>query len=145
MFETITFYENKMVGVESIQLENGKYLIDLDLEVVKYRVDSKGNKIYSDTKDVPNSDIATETKKTPLSLPLADYIDIGIFTKREVNGEMKETELYLKKHKITTIHTKINIIVDQKPTVVGVDPYAKLIEINSIDNRMEVEDKMNFK
>ena len=72
-------------------------------------------------------------------MPLADYIDIGIFIETKANGKMKKEELYLKKHKVTTTHNKISIIVDQKPIEVGVDPYAKLIEIYSMDNRMEVD------
>ena len=47
----------------------------------------------------------------------------------------KEVELYLQKHKITQIHNKITIIVDKKPTEVGVDPYNKLIDTKSDDNR----------
>jgi ABC-2 type transport system permease protein len=70
-----------------------------------------------------------------LSVHLEDYIDIGIFAEEEVDGEKKEIELYLKKHKITSIHNKITIIVDQKPIEVGVDPYNKLIDTKSDDNR----------
>jgi ABC-2 type transport system permease protein len=137
MFETITLYENKMVAVKSTKLENGKYQVDLEFMVSKYRVDQKGNKIYS---DVSNGNIEAGVGKTELSLPLADYIDIGIFSKTEVSGKKKEKEVYLRKHKITSIHNKIIIIVDQKPTEVGVDPYVKLIDVDSVDNRMSVED-----
>ena len=46
--------------------------------------------------------------------------------------------LYLKKHKITAIDNKLSIIVDKKPTEVGVDPYNKLIDRNSGDNRQKL-------
>lgn len=141
MFETITFYENKMVAVKSTKLENGKYQVDIDFKVSKYRVDEKGHKIYSDIKDVSNAKIEEGTEKIELSLPLADYIDIGVFTETEANGKMKKEALYLKKHKVTATHNKMSLIVDQKPTEVGVDPYAKLIDVDSMDNRMEVEDE----
>lgn len=136
MFETVTLYENKVETVKFTPLENGKYKVDIEFKVSKYRVDPKGNKIYSDTKAISDAKIATDTESTELSLPLADYIDIGIFSEIEVNGEMQEQELYLKKHKVTSMHNKISIIVDQKPTVAGIDPYAKLIEVTTIDNRM---------
>ena len=74
-------------------------------------------------------------KKPILSVSLADYIDIGIFGETEVDEKKKEKELYLKKHKITQIHNKISIIVDEKPVEVGVDPYNKLIDTQSDDNR----------
>jgi ABC-2 type transport system permease protein len=73
-----------------------------------------------------------------VSLQLKDFIDIGVFTEEEVDGKMKEKQLYLKKHKITTINNKVSIILDQKPTEVGVDPYNKLIDRNSGDNRKKM-------
>ena len=45
-----------------------------------------------------------------------------------------------KKHKITSIHNKISIIVDKKPSEVGVDPYNKLIDTKSDDNRKKIEE-----
>ena len=77
-------------------------------------------------------------KKPILSVPLEDYIDIGIFTEEEVNGKKKEVALYLQKHKITTIQNKLTIIVGNKPTEVGVDPYNKLIDTQSEDNRKKL-------
>ena len=59
---------------------------------------------------------SVKQKKPILSVPLADYIDIGIFSEEEVDGKKNEVILYLKKHKITTINNKITIIVDKKPT-----------------------------
>ena len=49
--------------------------------------------------------------------------------------QKKEKQLYFKKHKITQIHNKITLIVDEKPTEVGIDPYNKLIDTKSDDNR----------
>jgi sugar phosphate permease len=49
--------------------------------------------------------------------------------------------LYLEKHKITSIHNKISIIVDKKPSEVGVDPYNKLIDTNSDDNRKKLAEE----
>ena len=75
-------------------------------------------------------------KKPEYSVFLADYIDIGIFGK---DSDENETELYVKKHKISKIHNKISIIVDQEPFEVGIDPYNKLIDTNSEDNRKKIE------
>ena len=44
----------------------------------------------------------------------------------------------LKKHKINSIHNKISIVVDKEPIEVGVDPYNKLIDTNSEDNRKKI-------
>ena len=75
-------------------------------------------------------------KKPEYSVFLADYIDIGIFGE---DDDENETELYVKKHKISKIHNKISIIVDQEPIEVGIDPYNKLIDTNSEDNRKKIE------
>jgi ABC-2 type transport system permease protein len=73
-----------------------------------------------------------------LSVPLCDYIDIGIFMEEEVEGKKKEKQLYFQKHKITKIHNKISLIVAEKPLEVGIDPYNKLIDTKSDDNRRKL-------
>ena len=75
-------------------------------------------------------------KKPDYSVFLEDYIDIGIFGE---DDDENETELYLKKHKISSIHNKVSIIVDKEPKEVGIDPYNKLIDTNSEDNRKKIE------
>ncbi|WP_218599480.1 M1 family aminopeptidase [Polaribacter sp. NJDZ03] len=138
MFETITLYKNRIVDVKSTQLANGKYQVDIEFEVSKYRNDEKGKKFYGE-KVGDTLRYQTEKMSKPiLSLPLQDYIDIGVFAKEEVDGKTKEKELYLKKHKITQINNKITIIVNEKPVEVGVDPYNKLIDTQSDDNRRKL-------
>lgn len=136
MFETITLYENRIIDVSSKELDNGKYQVDIEFEVSKYRNDDKGKKYYNE-KEGDTLSYKTEKMRKPIySSQLADYIDIGVFTENEDSeGDMKEKELYLKKHKITAINNKVTIIVDEKPVEAGVDPYNKLIDVNSNDNR----------
>ena len=138
MFETITVYDNRIKNVTSTEQENGKYKVDIEFEVSKYRNNEKGKQIFSETGRDSISYLPEGKKKPILSLPLKDYIDIGIFTENEVDGKMKEKQLYLKKHKITRIDNKISIIVDEKPTEVGVDPYNILIDRISGDNRQKL-------
>lgn len=138
MFETITIYNNRIKDVTSTELDNGTYKVDIEFEVSKYRNDEKGKKLFTEVGRDSISYLPEGKKKPILSLQLQDYIEIGIFTKNEVDGKMKEKLLYLKKHKITAIANKISIIVDEKPTEVGVDPYNKLIDRNSGDNRQKL-------
>ncbi len=138
MFETITLYKNRIVDVTSTELENGKYQVDIEFNVSKYRNDEKGKKYYGE-KVGDSISYKTEKMKKPLySVPLADYIDVGIFAEEDIDGKKKEVILYLKKHKITTINNKIQLIVNQKPTEVGIDPFNKLIDTNSSNNRREL-------
>ena len=138
MFETITLYQNRITDVTSTELENGKYQVDIEFEVSKYRNDEKGKKFYAEKAGDTLSYTPADKKKPILSVKLQDYIDIGIFTEEEVDGKKKEVALYLQKHKITQINNKITIIVDKKPTEVGVDPYNKLIDTQSNDNRQKL-------
>lgn len=138
MFETITLYQNKIIDVKSTKLENGKYKVDIDFQVAKYRNDEKGKKYYGEKVGDTLTYTPKDKKKPILSVKLEDYIDIGIFGEEEVDGVNKEVELYLQKHKITNINNKITIIVDKKPVEVGVDPYNKLIDTQSADNRQKL-------
>jgi len=138
MFETITLYKNRIEKAKFTELDNGKFLVDFEFNVSKYRNNEKGKKYYSDNK-IDSIQYKTEKMKKPLySVPLADYIDVAIFGEEEVDGKKKETILYFKKHKITEINNHLIITVDKKPKEVGVDPYNKLIDTNSSDNRREL-------
>ena len=131
MFETITLYENKIVSAESKELDDGKYQIDFEFMISKYRNDEKGKTFYGD-RDKDSIFYKSEDMRRPkYSVYLEDYIDIGVF-----NDD--DEELYMKKHKITSINNNLSIILDEKPYEVGVDPYNKLIDVNSDDNRKKI-------
>jgi ABC-2 type transport system permease protein len=137
MFETITLYNNNIVSTSYKQLDNGKYEVEIEFNVGKYRNDDLGKTYYNQTEGDTLS-YKTESMRKPIySSPLADYIDIGIFGEKLEDSEERE-ELYLKKHKVTTINNKLTIIVDKEPKEVGVDPYNKLIDTNSEDNRKQL-------
>ncbi|WP_179346550.1 ABC transporter permease/M1 family aminopeptidase [Winogradskyella ursingii] len=138
MFETITLYDNRITEVTTTELDNGKYRVDIEFQVSKYRNDEKGKQLYSDEGNEAITYEPEGKKKPILSLPLQDYIEIGVYAEQEVDGEMKEKQLYLKKHKITSINNKVSVTVDEKPIEVGVDPYNKLIDRNSGDNRQKL-------
>lgn len=134
MFETITFYDNKTIDFKTTQLNNGTYKVEVEFLISKYRSDKKGIKIFCDKKTIEPLTYKDKEGVEIKSLPLADYIEVGIFITQEVEGKNKEVELYLQKHKVSGIYNTISIIVDKKPTRVSIDPYSKLIDINSKDN-----------
>ncbi len=138
MFETITLYKNRIKDTKVTELDNGKYQVDIEFEVAKYRNDEKGKRFYGDKVGDTISYKNDKMKKPILSSKLEDYIDVGVFTEEEIDGKNEEVELYFKKHKITNINNKVTIIVDKKPTEVGIDPYNKLIDTQSEDNRQKI-------
>ena len=92
-FETVTLYDNQMIDYETKELENGQYEVKMDFIVSKYRTIGKGEKVYEED----GQTLTYERKgKTYNSLPMSDYIEIGIFG---ADGK----ELYLQKHKISMI------------------------------------------
>ncbi|ARN79144.1 hypothetical protein BST97_14765 [Nonlabens spongiae] len=136
MFETITLYDNSVENATYQKIDDGKYSVSLEAIVRKYRTDSKGKKRYAG--EAGDSLLLVQKKDTLVSLPLADYIEVGVFGKEdEETGENKV--LSLRKFKISDIENNFRIIVDEEPVEAGVDPYNKLIDRKSNDNRKNVK------
>jgi ABC-2 type transport system permease protein len=114
MFETITVYENYIKDLSYTQRKDGKYDVKLTLGSVKFKVDSLGKQ-----------------KK----VPVADYVDVGIFAEKIENGKTKDKELLLKKVKMDKDVKTFEFVVDEKPIKAGIDPYVKLID-RKPDNNM---------
>jgi len=56
-----------------------------------------------------------------------------------VDEEGEETVLYMEKRKFSEILNEFTITVNELPVSVGIDPYNKLIDTNSDDNRRQPE------
>lgn len=95
---------------------DGKYLVTITVHARKLRFDSLG----------------TETE-----VPLGGWVDIGVFGPREPGNKLGRP-LYLRKHRITQPVTTIEVVVDELPVRVGIDPYNKLIDREPKDNVREV-------
>ncbi|MEO1254172.1 MAG: M1 family aminopeptidase, partial [Bacteroidota bacterium] len=136
MMETITLYNNKVTDASYKMRGDGKYEVTLKALVTKYRADEKGKRVFTDG-DGDSLVYQVEGRRKPtISLPLADWVEVGVFTEKEVDGQMKEVPLYLEKRQFKKIKNEITLIVDEKPTSVGIDPYNKLIDVVSNDNRL---------
>lgn len=135
-FETITLYDNKVVETASEQLEDGSYLLHLQIQAGKFRSDGYGNRLYSDNQRDSLS-ITTSNGKIQYSLPLQDYIEIGVFGEEKLDGE--RLPIYLQKHRINSMDTTFSIPLKQKPIEAGIDPYHKLIDLQPEDNRRRVD------
>jgi len=119
MFESITLYENKTSKCSYTKNKEGKYVVKISVESKKMKADSVGK-----LKDVA----------------IADYIDIGIFGKKE-EGAKAEKELFLKKYKIDKNKMEFEIIVDEEPMSCGIDPYNKLVDRTPDNNRRNFKGK----
>jgi hypothetical protein len=115
-FNRIVLYDNQAVTATSQKTPDGKYKVTLDVKARKMQADGNG-------------------AETPM--PLADYIEIGVFSGKKD----EEKPLYLKKEKFIEDHKTFEIVVDQQPTLAGIDPYNKLIDRNADDNMIDVTNK----
>jgi len=123
MFETITLYENKTTKCSYAKTPEGKYLVKFTVESKKMKADSIGKM---------------------KAVPVADWIDIGIFGSKDgPDGKKTETELYLQKRKIDKDKMDFEITVDQEPVKVGIDPYNKLIDRTPDNNTRSMKDGGN--
>jgi ABC-2 type transport system permease protein len=112
-FNRIVLYDNKVISATSKKTADGKYLVTLDVEARKAQADANG-------------------VETPL--PMADFIDIGVFSGKKD----EEKPLYMKKEKFSGAHRTFTIVVDERPTRAGIDPYNKLIDRISDDNLIDI-------
>ncbi len=107
--ETITLYDNRMEGVEVEELEDGRYLVALDLLSRKMRADGHG--------------IETEIDHN-------DWIEIGVYGDDGGSG----TPIYLERHRLASGENRIEVVVEEKPVRAGIDPRHLLIDRVPDDN-----------
>lgn len=107
MFETITIYENYVKELSYQPTADGAFQVTMMVGSAKFRSDSVG-------------------KQT--RVPVADYIDVGVFSEQQVQGKTKEKELVLQRIKMDQPEKTFRFIVKEKPVSAGIDPYHKLID-----------------
>jgi len=117
LFEKISFYDNRVEAATAKKRADGKYEVVLDLHAAKLHADGKG-------------------KETPGKLD--DWVEVGVFARGPSGKEEDEKLLYLKRHRITSGQPKLTVVVDAEPYEAGFDPYNKLIDRVSSDNRKRI-------
>jgi len=115
-FNRIVLYDNKALSATYRRTPAGKYEVTIDVQARKHQVDADGNETL---------------------MPLADSIEIGVFS----GNKDEEKPLYLEKKKMTQEHATYTVLVDEKPTRAGIDPYNKLIDRIADDNEIEVTER----
>lgn len=127
LFETITLYDNRIKEARVAPLQDGRYQVEIEFIVSKYRSNGSGERSFI-TGNAPLSLEEGSTEAPVRSIPLQDYVELGIF------GQAEE-EVYFQKHKITQVDNKLVVITNSRPVAVAIDPYCKLIDANTEDNR----------
>jgi aminopeptidase N len=111
MFDSITLYDLSAVAAKYREVSKGKYEVTLKVKARKLKADENG---------------------VERELPLADWIDIGVF-------DAKKKPLYLEKRKIDKREMEFTLTVDGVPDTAGIDPWNKLVDRAPDDNTIHVE------
>ncbi|MBB1386878.1 hypothetical protein H5119_15255 [Pseudoalteromonas sp. SG45-5] len=114
-FNAITLYELKLsdINVQEAESVDGEHIITLTISAAKKHADGEGNE-----EDVP----------------LAQMIDIALFSADPNEIHSENTVIYMQKHEIKTGENTITLKVTELPKFAGVDPFIKLIDKKSGDN-----------
>ena len=117
MFEKIVFYDNRVTAATAKKRADGQWDVTIKLHLAKMEADGKGK----------------ETARA-----YDEPIEIAIFARANGAKEKDERVLFTEKRHIQGGDSSVTITVKEKPFEVGVDPYNKMIDRVSRDNRKEV-------
>jgi ABC-type transport system involved in multi-copper enzyme maturation permease subunit len=117
LFEKISFYDDRVEEATAKKRGDGRYDVTLKLHAAKRYANGKGKETAG---------------------KLDDWMDVGVFARGPSGKEADEKVLYLQRHRITSENPVIKLVVDALPYEAGLDPYNKLIDRVSDDNRKRV-------
>ncbi len=117
LFEKITIFDNRMTEATARKRDDGKYDVTLKFHAAKAYADGVG-------------------KETPATI--VEPIDIGVFARAPDGKERNEPVLLLEKRPISAGDGTLTVTVAGEPYEAGIDPYNKLVDRVSADNRMRV-------
>ncbi|MCH8478600.1 MAG: hypothetical protein LAT56_11735, partial [Wenzhouxiangella sp.] len=113
LFERIILFELKAESGQVEELPDGRFQVELTIHARKLEADGQGQ----------------ETEQA-----LDELFDIGLFSVHPDDIDSDDQVLYFQRHRLTDGENSITVIVDQRPSHGGVDPYVKMINRFSDDN-----------
>jgi ABC-2 type transport system permease protein len=119
LFETITLYDNKATAATATRSADGTYAVHVTFDARKFRGDSLG---------------------AQTEIPIADYIDVGVFGAPEKGNPLGKL-LAVRKVHVTQRTMSADFVVPERPLKAGIDPFNKLIDRTPEDNVRAVDVK----
>ncbi|HZP64980.1 MAG TPA: hypothetical protein VFB32_01610, partial [Rudaea sp.] len=117
LFEKITVFDDRASEATATKRPDGKYDVTFKIHAAKVYVDGVG-------------------KETPAKVDIP--IDIGVFARAPNGQEADQPVLLLEKRDVPDGDSTMTVTVDGEPYEVGIDPYNKLVDRVSDDNRTRV-------
>ena len=113
LFERIVLFDFTTQSAEVQQLDNGQWQLDLVIAARKLESDAMGE----------------ETE-----LPLDDWFDIAALSMHPDRVRTDEAILYLEKHRIQSGENQLTLLLNERPSFAGIDPFVKMINRDSNTN-----------
>ena len=117
LFEKIVFYDNRVMQASAKQRPDGQWDVTMKLHLAKLEADGSGK----------------ETLRV-----YDEPVDIAVFSRPAGGKESEEKVLFSEKRRFNEAEPSVTVTVKDKPYDVGVDPYNKMIDRVSTDNRKQV-------
>lgn len=112
-------YDLKLKSAIIKSLDNGNYEVNLIVEAGKYKIEESGREIQ---------------------IPVNEYFQIGLLNDYPDKFNSSEFLIHCSKYKLHSGSNEIKIHLTQKPEYASVDPYSYLIDKNSGDNFLRLND-----
>jgi ABC-type transport system involved in multi-copper enzyme maturation permease subunit len=117
LFERILLFDVKVTDTEVTETDDGRFKVAVTVDARKLEADGEGR----------------ETE-----VPLASYLDLGVFPSADgiegLGDDDLPPPLYFERRKVVSGIQTFEVIVDERPDKVGIDPYNKMIDRNPDDN-----------
>ena len=118
LFERITLYDLKATAATTRKLADGRWETRLTVDAAKLYADGKG---------------------VEKAAPLADTIDVGLFTAKPGQGAFSRTDVLAMTLLPVQSGKQVLVLISKaKPAFAGIDPYNKYVDRNSDDNLVDV-------
>jgi ABC-2 type transport system permease protein len=117
LFQRITLFDNRVVEATARKRADGRYDVTLKVHAAKFHADGIGKETMA---------------------KIDEPIDIGVFARAPDGQEPHEKVLLLEKRAIADGDSSITVTVDGVPFEAGIDPFNKLVDRVTDDNRMRV-------
>ncbi|MGH1365943.1 MAG: M1 family aminopeptidase [Calditrichia bacterium] len=116
--EEVTSYDLKVENVVVTELEDQRFRVEVAVDAGKRSWD-KGGK--------------------PTNRDLDEELQIGLFREHPDRDGTENNVLLLEKHRFRSGKTVVELIVDERPSVVGIDPMHLRVDLNRYNNFSSVE------
>jgi ABC-2 type transport system permease protein len=129
--------------VQSLPVAQKKFTDDSFNQVVNYDMQVNVLKCaaMADGRFKIDLQVKVGVNKQGINRPLVPDMDVDIafFDTLKPEWSSNTKPLYLKKHRIKNLTTKLSIVINKKPKIAVVDPYTYLLDANLEDNVQEIK------